>query len=1062
MDTQRLKGWYARAAEAGFLFLRIRQGDNFPPPKGWNKLDKDGRVRETADASVHADVALSWLRSGDNVGVGCGPGTCIVDLDGADYGLQNEDGIDVGLEELMARDIDDQIYEAHKDDAERWVGDNFDAPYTCLRTHTPRGQQYLFSGPRAGALRQTQDALPHVDTRGALKGYGMGPGSVRDLASYSKRDKDGNLVKPPPDDSGGPWTYDAWVGTEKIEYVCDIPQATVDRLFPAKPEPDPEQSKPKAGTRRTRHTKPLDELAKATSGHIHTRLVAALTSALAVKADPETVWTVYEQVSTDADPRGKFERVLRDQAKFVEDNPTKPKKCGNFPIFGGRVRGSVADVVAEVVARDVESVEARIAHGIDQWIDDCTEHDETRRQVLRAQLRHDARIEEEAPDASGYDPIEPAAMRSTGDYRAALDKVRFARPGKGLATLLKEGVKALMHGATTDEVALAATGGDVKAYPEATLPQWLSDLDYAFVDVLARTNAERGAKAVSGALRGVLAKIKEAARKEHAADVEREQKRARYAGQPTPYADLSEATFTDALEKLGAAIRFNEIAHHAELSRDGGETWKHMDPELESRLQIDIENEFLFWAGKRTEALHWPEVKWARLVKAQFALAENRFHPIRAWLEGLRGRWDGTARLDGWLAECFIPAKQADPILQWAARYILMAVVRRSFYPGAKADEMPILKGAAGSGKSTALKYLLPPILHLAGFSDALSFQESSPAKWAELLEKASIVEAEECIGITQAKINAVKQFVGSTNDDRTDKWEKRKSLKPRNCIIVGTINAERDLPLDPSNRKMIVAELDLRRHARSAVGPIEEWFEQEVAPGLTRRDALWAEALHRVEAGESFAFPSELLDHLQERMAAHTDGGSFAEDIEALPSRKPNGLRWSFDDVLVELFGDMENRPYYPADAPGDTRRPIPYDPMETPPATCKAVSETMRRCGFVKMVFRGYMTEQDGTAHRPKITRYGRPEYETQALERLCADVHRAIGSLTRTDVPDGLTLENIVERAKVAKCRPMLFVSEMSRELFEAVRRCGWIRYSTLDGRYTDGPRRFWPKR
>lgn len=809
------------------------------------------------------------------------------------------------------------------------------------------------------------------------------------------------------------------------------------------------------------------EAARGEDREIHGHLVQALTEAW--NRDPDRTLGVVDAVksaylahnpTTHGDPDQHFEEAAKSQRVFVEAHP---KRGANLHASGfGAPPGSVADIVARVVAREVESVEARIARAIDQWVDDCTEHDEARRQVLRAQLRHDARIEEEAPDTSGYDPVDPNAMRSTGDYRAALDKVRFAKSGKGLATLLKEGVKALMHGATTDEVALAATGGDVKAYPEATLPQWLSDLDYAFVDVLARTNAERGAKAVSGALRGVLAKIKEAARKEHAADVEREQKRARYAGQPTPYADLSEATFTDALEKLGAAIRFNEIAHHAELSRDGGETWKHMDPELESRLQIDLENAFTFWAGKRTEALHWPEVKWARLVKAQFALAENRFHPIRAWLEGLRGRWDGTARLDGWLAECFIPAKQADPILQWAARYILMAVVRRSFCPGAKADEMPILKGAAGSGKSTALKYLLPPILHLAGFSDALGFQESSPAKWAELLEKASIVEAEECIGITQAKINAVKQFVGSTNDDRTDKWEKRKSLKPRNCIIVGTINAERDLPLDPSNRKMIVAELDLRRHARSAVGPIEEWFEQEIAPGLTRRDALWAEALHRVEAGESFAFPSELLDHLQERMAAHTDGGSFAEDIEALPSRKPNGLRWSFDDVLVELFGDMENRPYYPADAPSDTRRPIPYDPKETPPATCKAVSETMRRCGFVKMVFRGYMTEQDGTAHRPKITRYGRPEYETQALERLCADVHRAIGSLTRTDVPDGLTLENIVERAKVAKCRPMLFVSEMSRELFEAVRRCAWIRYSTLDGRYTDGPRRFWPKR
>ena len=79
VETKRRR-WYEAAAGAGFIFLRLPRGRNSPPPKGWNK---SWPPKETQDASRDPDVALSRLRSNDNVGVGCGEGCCLVDPDTA-------------------------------------------------------------------------------------------------------------------------------------------------------------------------------------------------------------------------------------------------------------------------------------------------------------------------------------------------------------------------------------------------------------------------------------------------------------------------------------------------------------------------------------------------------------------------------------------------------------------------------------------------------------------------------------------------------------------------------------------------------------------------------------------------------------------------------------------------------------------------------------------------------------------------------------------------------------------------------------------------------------------
>jgi predicted P-loop ATPase len=67
---------------------------------------------------------------------------------------------------------------------------------------------------------------------------------------------------------------------------------------------------------------------------------------------------------------------------------------------------------------------------------------------------------------------------------------------------------------------------------------------------------------------------------------------------------------------------------------------------------------------------------------------ECGFHPVRDYLAGLR--WDGTARLDRWLAHYL--GAEASAYTRRIGAMFLIAMVARIHEPGCKADYMPVLE----------------------------------------------------------------------------------------------------------------------------------------------------------------------------------------------------------------------------------------------------------------------------------------------------------------------------------------------------------------------------------
>lgn len=87
---------------------------------------------------------------------------------------------------------------------------------------------------------------------------------------------------------------------------------------------------------------------------------------------------------------------------------------------------------------------------------------------------------------------------------------------------------------------------------------------------------------------------------------------------------------------------------------------------------------------------------------------ENAFHPVRQMLDGLA--WDGVPRIDRWLTT-YLGAADT-PLNSAFSRIVLIAAVRRIRQPGVKFDQILVLEGPQGSGKSSAVAILAGPGNH--------------------------------------------------------------------------------------------------------------------------------------------------------------------------------------------------------------------------------------------------------------------------------------------------------------------------------------------------------------
>lgn len=248
----------------------------------------------------------------------------------------------------------------------------------------------------------------------------------------------------------------------------------------------------------------------------------------------------------------------------------------------------------------------------------------------------------------------------------------------------------------------------------------------------------------------------------------------------------------------------------------------------------------------------------------------NSYHPVVDYLDSCT--WDGVERLEQLLVNLF--GVDDTPLIRAMTLKWFVAGCARIYNAGCKFDEMLIITGEQGRGKSTLFS-------RLGGewFNDSITTMEGS--KGMEAVQGTWIAELPELAGMRNAQVEEVKHFVAKQVDQFRVAYGKRKEYFPRR-LIFGASSNRRDILRDSSgNRRFWIVNIFGR------VGVYDLW--EYLTPVMVA--LLWGEAKQRYIDGEELYLNKELKAELEEIHDAHMERDERLGLIEDYLDRLlPNG----------------------------------------------------------------------------------------------------------------------------------------------------------------------------
>lgn len=323
------------------------------------------------------------------------------------------------------------------------------------------------------------------------------------------------------------------------------------------------------------------------------------------------------------------------------------------------------------------------------------------------------------------------------------------------------------------------------------------------------------------------------------------------------------------------------IANVVELLRTSTDTWDLRYDKFSNRPFLG--NEPLSDADMRTIVL-WVQQHGIHAGKdvvqeAILTVADmHQFHPVKQYLESLT--WDTIARLDHFLIEN--GGAEADEWGLTAAmgRKWMIQAVARIYEPGCQADAMLILEGEQGLKKSSLFRQLFGD----RWFTDHLPNLADKDA----MLQLCGVwcVEVSELATLDRSDSAKIKQFLTSRIDRFRAPFGRLVADNPRTSVFGGTINPGAEGYLkDPTGGRRF--------------WPIRITERANIDAIASSRDQLWAEALHRYRAAESWWIDESeagLYEAVTQRQRDRYDDDPWSETIA-------NYLRTRDDVTMGDVF---------------------------------------------------------------------------------------------------------------------------------------------------------------
>ena len=326
----------------------------------------------------------------------------------------------------------------------------------------------------------------------------------------------------------------------------------------------------------------------------------------------------------------------------------------------------------------------------------------------------------------------------------------------------------------------------------------------------------------------------------------------------------------------GSNLRLNEMTGKPEYYRHG--EWREWTDAEESRMRAYFESTYSMYSqNKMTDAL---------LIYFQ----SHKVNPLIDILEKLE--WDGKPRVEHFLHD--VLKCEDTEYTRECSRLIFAGGIHRAYRPGCKFDDMVVLIGGQGAGKSTIVRWLniedqfYQEIKTIAGKEGIEAIRGVWIGEVAELMAMTRVKEAE-----------AVKAYITSQKDSYRPPYQKNVQTIPRRCVFIGTTNNPQFLTDKTGNRRFYPVQCNsdgykLLDHEKD----IREYIVQ-----------AWAEAVHMFKEGKLQPFArKEVLDQIRAAQEAAMEDDWRIGAIEQYlddTKKKPNSTV-----SVIELWHNALNEP--------------------------------------------------------------------------------------------------------------------------------------------------------
>ena len=316
-------------------------------------------------------------------------------------------------------------------------------------------------------------------------------------------------------------------------------------------------------------------------------------------------------------------------------------------------------------------------------------------------------------------------------------------------------------------------------------------------------------------------------------------------------------------------IVFNQLADGLEIK--GEVPWKHP-----ARFWRDADD---------AQLISFVDSHYGSFSERNYRIAvtkvtdDRSYHPIREMFESLPP-WDKVRRAETVLID-YLGAED-NRYVRAVTRKSLCAAYMRVYYPGIKFDNMIVLNGAQGIGKSTLIS-----ALGGEWFSDSLALSDMNDKTAAEKLQGYWILEIGELAGMRKADIDKVKAFISRQDDKYRASFGRRVTPHPRQCVFFGTTNSENGYLRDiTGNRRFWNVKV-------TGQGKCKPW---EMTAEVVQQ--IWAEVAEIARSGEKLYLDADLEAYARQ------------EQREAMEQDDREGIVRNYLDML--LPDDWDSMDYY------------------------------------------------------------------------------------------------------------------------------------------------------